>query len=103
MRENLQVVDVHVEHLYVFEGTILRPEVQLWGPVVAKVVLNEGRGASGLCEKLVIGHGEAKCITTLNGVDVGRSSAWTDDGIHAALDKRTLSIETVDSEGSLVC
>jgi len=103
MRENLQIVDVHVEHLYILQSPILGLEVQLRGPVVAEVVLDEGRGTRGFGEELVVGHGEAKCVTTLDGVDVGRSPAWTNNGVHAALDQRTLSIEMVDSKGTLVC
>ena len=75
-------------------------EIQSWGPVVTLVILDAGRGASGL-ESLVVGHAQSERITTLDGVNMAGHNTRIDNGVHAAHDKRTLAIEMIDGEGTL--
>ncbi len=99
---DLQVIHVHVEHLDGFELASLGVlKVQGRSPIVALVVLDPRRGASGL-EGLIIGHGKSKGVPTLDCVDVGRGDPRTDNGVHSAHNKRTLAIEMIDGEGTLV-
>lgn len=99
---DLQVVDVHVEH---FDGLKLASlwvlEVQSWGPVVTLVILDQGR-STGRLEGLVVGHAQSERVPTLDSVNMARRTTGVDNGVHAAHDKRTLAIEMVDCECTLV-
>jgi hypothetical protein len=74
-------------------------KVHTWCPVIALVVLDEGRSAGG-AQSLIISHSESKSTSTLNSVYVTRSYARADDRVHTANGKWALAIEMIDCESA---
>ena len=98
----LQVVHIHIKEWDIFETAIDGIlKVHLGSPVDTLVIFNQRGGASG-GEQGGIAEGFSERISALDGMDVARCFAGSNDWVHAAFDEGTFAVEMIDSKGTRV-